>query len=264
MKQTLLLISSFVIATSSYAQIGAVAPNFNQTDLDGVTHNLYDYLNAGKVVVVDMSATWCPSCWYFHNQQYLDDLNSQFGPSGTGEAVVLFIEDDQSTSLADLYGTGTDTQGDWVTGANYPIINSTVVLPLEYGTGYPTISVICPMDKKIKANLWNYSSLAQMSAAVQNIINDCAFTGVDDVSAASEFVLYPNPASVTLTISQSVVANNSSYKIFSLTGQEIQSGTVTKSENQIGVSELADGIYFLQLFEANKALGRQKFIKSAQ
>lgn len=264
MKQTLLFISSFVIATTSFAQVGAVAPNLIQTDINGVTHNLYDYLNEGKVVIVDMSATWCGPCWSFHNGDFLNDLNSEFGPTGTDEAVVLFFEDDvQGTTLADLYGTGNNTQGDWVTGANFPIINSTVVLPLEYGTGYPSVSVICPMDKKIKADLTNYSTLAQMTNSVQTVINDCAFTGVDDVSADNDFVLFPNPASVSLTIKHSLVSN-SFYKIFSITGQEIQSGTVTMSENQIGVSKLADGIYFLQLFEGSKALGRQKFIKSAQ
>jgi len=264
MKQTLLLISSFVIASASYAQVGAIAPDFNETDLDGVTHNLYDYLDQGKVVVVDVSATWCGACWGFHQGGFLNSLNSQFGPTGTDEAVVLFIEDNPETVLADLYGTGSNTQGDWVTGENYPFIKRTEYMPVEYGTYYPVVSVICPTDKKIKATLEGYSTIAQMRTAVQNVINECGFTSVDDISAANDFELYPNPASVTLTMSQSVAANNSSYKIFSLTGQEIQSGIVTMSENQIGVSELADGIYFLQLFEGNKALGRQKFIKSAQ
>ena len=34
------------------------------------------------------------------------------------------------------------------------------------------------------------------------------------------------------------------------------------SEKQINASLLSEGIYFLQLFDNNKSLGQQKFVKS--
>ena len=49
---------------SSFAQLadGSVAPDFTVTDINGNSHRLYDYLNNGYTVIIDISATWCPPC----------------------------------------------------------------------------------------------------------------------------------------------------------------------------------------------------------
>ena len=62
----LLLITVFLAiifcAMKSNAQLpgknlsdGSIAPDFTFTDMNGNTQNLYTYLNAGKVVVIDIS-----------------------------------------------------------------------------------------------------------------------------------------------------------------------------------------------------------------
>src|ERR1041385_9992 len=71
MKKTLQLIAALALsffALESKAQLadGSVAPNFTFTDMNGNTQDLYTYLNAGKSVVIDISATWCSPCWMFH------------------------------------------------------------------------------------------------------------------------------------------------------------------------------------------------------
>ena len=113
-----------LLASSSFAQLDGtdVAPDFTGTDLNGNSHNLYDYLDAGKTVVIDVSATWCSPCWSYHQAHELRNLYDTYGPNGTDEVMVLFIEGDPSTTTADLNGTGTHTAGDWVTGTTYPII----------------------------------------------------------------------------------------------------------------------------------------------
>ncbi|MGB1099979.1 MAG: TlpA family protein disulfide reductase, partial [Flavobacteriales bacterium] len=64
----LALLTTFGLATlAAFAQFGT-APDFNVTDLDGNTHQLYaDILDQGLIAVVDVSATWCPPCWSLHN-----------------------------------------------------------------------------------------------------------------------------------------------------------------------------------------------------
>lgn len=50
-------------ALSPVAQVaGSEAPPFTLTSINGATFNLTDY--QGKVVVLDLMATWCPVCDY--------------------------------------------------------------------------------------------------------------------------------------------------------------------------------------------------------
>ena len=51
---------------SSQLPNGSVAPDFSITDIDGVEHHLYSYLDSGYAVIIDFSATWCgPWCAFF-------------------------------------------------------------------------------------------------------------------------------------------------------------------------------------------------------
>ena len=258
MKRIIKSLALSLVAISSQAQIGAVASNFTQVDINGNTQDLYTYLNAGKVVIVDMSATWCGPCWGFHSAHYLEDLHDQFGAPGTNEAVVIFYEDDTQTTLADLNGTGSNTQGNWVTGVTFSMINATAALPAEYGTGYPTISVICPTDKKIKDNLYNYSTIAAMKTAVQGIITACASSSAslieetvnEDNSLAVS--ISPNPTTNVTSIKFNVsTAKSATINLYSVTGQLISTSTyqVVEGANEIelNMTNLEIGTYFVNV-----------------
>ncbi len=141
-----LALSSIAAINTSTAQIadGSVAPNFTGVDLNGNSHTLQDYLNAGKTVIIDISATWCGPCWNYHNTHALGDIYNAYGPEGSDEVMVFYIEGDDATTVADLNGTGGNTQGDWVTGTPYPIINSGSIADLYQITYFPTVYRICP------------------------------------------------------------------------------------------------------------------------
>ncbi len=143
-KITLLLASLFITATAS-AQLpdGSIAPNFTATDINGNVHTLSDYLSANKTVILYISATWCGPCWNYHSSGALNDLYSSYGPDGSNEVVILFVEGDNTTSIADLNGTGPKTLGDWVTGSKYPIIDSRAVAQQYAITYFPTVYRIC-------------------------------------------------------------------------------------------------------------------------
>ncbi len=127
---------------------GSIAPDFTAEDINGVTWNLYDILDEGKAVILDISATWCGPCWSYHQGGNLETIYETYGPDGTDEIMVFMIEGDASTTLDDLYGTGSNTTGDWVTGTLYPIIDDASIFSAYQCTYYPTIFTICP-DKTL-------------------------------------------------------------------------------------------------------------------
>lgn len=146
MKKITLLFALLVFSFQSNAQIpaGSVAPDFTATDINGVTHHLADYIAAGKTVIIDVSATWCQPCWNFHNSKALEDIYASYGAEGSNEIVVLFVEGDAATTLADLHGTGTNTRGDWTANTPYPIIDGSTIGDLYQITYFPTLFRICP------------------------------------------------------------------------------------------------------------------------
>lgn len=166
------LLFTFLLCLSGWgvanAQIpdGSIAPDFTATDINGNSYHLYDLLDAGKAVFLDISATWCGPCWNYHNTHALRNLWETYGPDGTDEAFCFLIEGDAATNTACLYGPSGcvgGTQGDWVTGTPYPIVDDANIANSYQISYFPTIYFICPIDKKVyeagqqsMAGLWAF------------------------------------------------------------------------------------------------------------
>lgn len=205
MKRILLVATVVLIGcTSAFAQLpsGSTAPDFTVTDIDGNTWHLYDLLDEGKTVYLDFFATWCGPCWNYHNTHAFRDVWEAYGPGGTNEAMVFSIEGDANTNHACLYGpTGCvgGTQGDWVDGTPYPIVESSAVRASYSVSYYPTIYMVCPADKKVYEvgqqggdGLWSARESLCPPLAVNVSVNSVASvrcfntnTGSIDITASS-------------------------------------------------------------------------------
>ena len=147
MKQLIAAFALVLAASTANAQLpdGSIAPDWTLTSIDSVEYNLYSLLDSGYQVIIDFSATWCGPCWNYHTSGVLEELYELYGPEGTNEIRVFFIEGDDSTTQADLEGTGPATAGNWIAGTNYPIIdNGGATFALYECNYYPTIYTICP------------------------------------------------------------------------------------------------------------------------
>lgn len=201
-----ILLTFFALATiGANAQFapGSTAPDFTATDIYGNSHSLYtDYLNEGKHVLLNVSATWCGPCWNYHNTHALGEFYEAYGPNGSNEAVVLYVEGDPSTTLNDIYGTGNNTWGNWTTETPYPIIDSGTVANLyhaPYAQPYfPTIFRICSTGILTEINQLTAPNLRN------NFSNNCStLIGVPNhvkVLSSNIYACHENGGSATFKV----------------------------------------------------------------
>ena len=146
---------------AEYYSWAKVEGNFNVKDINGETHDLQAYLDAGKTVIVDLSAVWCGPCWRLHQSGIFENLQKKYGPEGTDELVILWVEM-EGASLSLLQGKGSNTQGDWTEKGTWPvpIISSTQVAPCFkelYAGSVPTVFMACPSGyyRDITSETWD-------------------------------------------------------------------------------------------------------------
>ncbi len=181
MKKVLLTVAAALSLGASNAQlsVGSVAPDFTLTDINGVSHHLYNYLDSGYAVIIDVSAAWCAPCWSAHNSHVFENLVDHYGANGTitpGKVKVLFIEGEGTNTTAQLHGTSSGTsnatysQGDWITGTNYPFIDNTSQNSTYLYGGFPSFTIIC-RDRLVSLATAGYGSAMGQESFWLNIID---------------------------------------------------------------------------------------------
>lgn len=260
MKHLLQLLFVLLITQISFGQKDA--PDFTITDIKGVEHNLYSYLEDGKVVVVDVSATWCGPCWSFHKAHYLKDIHEKYGPDGTNQVVVIFYEGDADTGMDALQGNASSSLGNWLEGSDYAIVNeSPISLDLNVWApiGFPTISVVRPGDKKIIGDLFNLDDLKAMSQLIES-----AFPNSVVEAEVLNHKVYPNPFNEAINIDLDQDNNQVNQVVISnMLGQTIAKKNVKKGQKlvQFDTNAFQQGHYTVQFFEDDKVVARTKLIK---
>lgn len=166
-------------ALSLRAQLptGSTAPDFVAQDINGQTHHLYELLEAGKIVLIEISATWCAPCWVYHNSQALQDLYAQHGPQGTDRLRVFWIEGDPSTNVNCIFGPAGcngGSAGNYTQGVEYPILDNAGIAESYQISYYPSLFIICPnkrlyeVDPLSAEDLWEKASTCPVAHGSNN------------------------------------------------------------------------------------------------
>lgn len=183
-----------ILAIRISAQLpqGAIAPDFIAQDINGQSWHLYELLEQGKIVVLEISATWCPPCWAYHNSHAMQNLYEMHGPDGDDKLQVLFVEGDPATNTDCLYGLpGCNyfSPGNWINGTTYPFIDNASIADSFQVNYFPTIFVICPNKKSYQTgqldadDLWEKALSCPVASGVNNagIFNYNAGTGLREI-----------------------------------------------------------------------------------
>jgi hypothetical protein len=255
-----------LFSTLTIAQVvpdGTIAADFTFTDMNGQTQHLYEYLNQGKYVALDISATWCDPCWEYHSKiKTMEKLYQKHDTPGDGKWKVLFIEGDETTTDDDIKGTGNNTMGNWLDGTPFPICNPPKGKAFtDFRTSYdvqqfPTLYLICP-DKKIYSSVlndWDHLADWQDVPLWEKVALSCGTTtGINKSEANNSFNVYPNPATDKLELLFNInTAGSVKLQVVNTLGQEIESkdlGILNTGNQSISYSTkgFSPGFYYFIL-----------------
>jgi thiol-disulfide isomerase/thioredoxin len=175
------------------------AINFTVKDVDGVTHRLNDYLEQGKLVVMDFFTITCGPC-----VTYAPEINASYENFGCNGSNVVFLginwgaNNQQVIEFCSTYGafypavSGLDGNGNHVV-ADYLVLS------------YPTVILIEPVGAISEQYIWPPSAqhLDSVIASYGGVAMPCN-TGFDERSNASDrnssIKIFPNPAYGSVTV----------------------------------------------------------------
>jgi thiol-disulfide isomerase/thioredoxin len=263
MKKLFTILSIFTLSNLSFGQSsianGATCPNFTVTDINGVSHSLYDYCDAGQYVMVDFFAYWCGPCAQI--APIVHNFYTKYG-CNTGDVFVLGIESDANSTLAQLQT--------FKTNAGIPENSFPNVLGSQGGSGvrgqygvsaFPTIILVGPDRKMINNDIWPISSVATFEAAFPAgsiTPKSCSAASLDQNALEANLSIYPNPVSELLNIQVDYIQNVS---IYDASGKTVFTNAYNNIDQiALNVSDFETGIYIVTVSTSNGVV-TSRFVK---
>jgi len=280
MKKLILNLTFLVLANIVFTDMNAQAvwrpdgttiEHFSAKDMNDATFSSQSHTQTGKHFIIDISATWCPPCWTYHNTHVLADYYNMYGPNGTAsdDAQVLYYEADQSTTDNDMNGVGTNTRGDWVSGTPYLLFNEQnpgnvfwkFLDPSSTSISYPTVFVVCS-DAKMYRLSTNVTNVADVRTFVEQKCGLAPLSTQTVHSMNFSYEFYPNPSSGELTLDVNFdKAMAASYAVFNSTGQKVIQKDLGQQEGKqslvLDLTNQPTGIYFVQAKIGNEMISEK-------
>jgi hypothetical protein len=253
------LILTFFIAVLTFTTKAQAPVDFTANDCNSVSHNLFNELNSGKIVII----AWvmpCSNCTSACQIAY--NVANSYSVSNPG-TVVFYIADDIGT-------TSCATLNNWITTnslTSNAVFTNSVINMSDYGAaGMPKLLVLGGISThSVYYNVNGGGNIT--TTAVQNAVSQAVtdVTGLKE-SSLDHFAIKisPNPANNNLSIAyKSNETIEFTAEIFNALGQKSLSAKINAKAGEntasINTSELADGTYFLKLSN-NQSSQLVKFI----
>jgi hypothetical protein len=230
-------------ANISFAQ--TTATDFITNDCNGITHNLFDSLDAGNVIVICWVMPCTPCATY---AGYASDAVQSFATSHPGRVKYYLADDYANSTCSYLLG--------WASNYNIAtdaFFSTTDLDMLDYGTvGMPKVVVL---GKNTHTIYYNENDNKTTQIGVENAITLAltSSTGIDEQAENNlNLTAYPNPTTGTINVeynSQTPVQFN----VINMLGENVLSQNTNNTKNTtIDVSSLTKGLYILQMTTDSK------------
>jgi hypothetical protein len=267
MKRFLLTIFALTFSCFLYSQtlseerVLKQADDFTITTTDGITRNLYNTLDSGKTVFVDLFYTTCTWC-----QFYSPIIEEIYQNTGAGQGDIEFWG--ISNNLNDTnnvieqykqdYSITNPCAGPWGGGTTA----FTVIVNGQNFQGFPTYCVICP-DRTLYFDPCYPPTVSGFDPFFESCDTLTGINDYDDALRPGIISVYPNPA--TTEISVEIIANEPGtvefdfynilgLKVFSIT-YKLMKGKKTIS---INTGHLSNGVYFIKMVQDGLTIDTKK------
>ena len=242
------------VANISFAQ--TTATDFITDDCNGVSHDLFDELDNGNVVVI----AWvmpCSPCATYSLPAY--SAVQSFATSHPGRVHFYIADDYANSTCSSLSG--------W--GNNYNMTNSTYFSSSNvnmngYGVaGMPKVVVLGGLDHHIYFNENdNKINFSDVQIAIDSALNNFV-ASTTELESTFRLNVYPNPDQDQLTVNYHLNKNEEiTFEIVDLLGKKVKSFVVFNSSGDntidLDISELPSANYVLQ-FHTSEVTESLKF-----
>ena len=221
------------------------ATDFITNDCNGISHNLFDSLDDGNVIVI----AWvmpCGPCATYSLPAY--SAVQSFATSHPGQVHFYMADDYANTACSTLMN--------W--GNNYNMPNSTffsssAVNMNGYGTaGMPKVVVLGGVDRHIYFNENDTKiNLSDVQIAIDSALNNFV-SSTTELESNFKLNIFPNPTKEKLTINYHLNKNEEiTFEIVDLLGKKVKSFVVFNSSGNntidLNISELPSANYILKM-----------------